>query len=1248
MSEHGIKMRVPHRNRRGTRIARRTRMVRLLGPLLVVSVVFALFASPAFAFKTRPYLTTTSSLQGQPTGVAVDQALDRVYVSDYNGGTAAFDTDGDRVAGFPVLARVGGFNSYGVAVDNSEGSFQSYIYVSEIGSVTASGAVQQFDPAGTPTTVRITAADIPPNGTPQGGGLPPVVNPGETSFNAYSIAVDSEGNIYAVTNRGEDAENRRAIEKFSPSGEFLAQLAAGMVAGGVTGIAVDDTGNIYLSSAGPSSAGPEGLYELDPSGSCVDGCNPIDDTLAGGVGIDPATGNILVSQGNRGGEAKFGRVREYDPAHNLVATFGEGTLSNGPAGVAVDDDSDHAFVVDSQPLYEATFKTYGPLVTLPDVVTEAATDVTDASATFTGMIGAANASGATCVFQYVSEAKFAATGFEGAQTAACEPPGPFSGEAMQVVHSHVDDLAGGTRYHYRLLGTNGSGSNSGADLPFETDGPRISRESVGTVTETSAALKGTVNPRGEATNYRFEYVTQQQYEASGFTGATEVPAGGEEIGAESKDVEVSQTVDGLEPGAEYRFRLVAVNAGGTARGEAKVLRPFPPQGSSLPDGRVYEQVTPVNKNGNNVLGYSNLLKAAPDGGAVTYFITSGGGGSEGGQEFPTYVASRGPSAWSVGGFLPLSTYGERLNVTAWGKDPRISFPLLWNSGTDATFYLRDNMTGEMTEIASGLEAEFGAFEADETDGAAQVLFESTAKLTPEAIEGENEGPQNLYLWDRASGAIHLVSVLPDGSTAPAGAFAGGYQWFGDVRDDGGARRANYTQDINSLSSNAGRAFFTTPGNDQIYVRKDPGSAGASTVRISASHKDNGTGPGGTDPKGPLPAAFMTATPDGRYAFFTSFEELTNDARTGSEGNDLYRYDTEEDELIDLSPQPGTANGAEVQGVLGASDDGSYVYFVANGVLADGAAQGNCKAGPREQTGAGHCNLYVWHDGQTVFIARLSGRFEGNDAQNWYPTNNQGNVKPLKPSRVTPDGRTLLFFSTESPTEVDTGGLNQVYRYRAGAGGGLDCVSCNPTGQRAKNGIQLQSFDPGFTKPRTPLIPQQTHNLSNSGDQVFFESGDALVAADRNERLDVYEWEAEGAGSCHSDSQNGGCLFLISTGDTDTASYFADASASGDDVYFFTTKSLVGQDTDELRDVYDARAGGGLASQDPPPPNPCVGEACRGPGQVAPPLTPRGSSTYVGPPNPKPQKHKKKRHHGKAKKKQGRSHGKRHNDKKGQR
>ena len=76
---------------------------------------------------------------------------------------------------------------------------------------------------------------------------------------------------------------------------------------------------------------------------------------------------------------------------------------------------------------------------------------------------------------------------------------------------------------------------------------------------------------------------------------------------------------------------------------------------------------------------------------------------------------------------------------------------------------------------------------------------------------------------------------------------------------------------------------------------------------------------------------------------------------------LYEYNVEHNELRDLT------EGAEVQGaVLGASEDGSYIYYVANGVLAESTPNTS-----GEVAAANADNLYVRHNGATTFIAVLS-------------------------------------------------------------------------------------------------------------------------------------------------------------------------------------------------------------------------------------------------------------------------------------
>jgi hypothetical protein len=118
--------------------------------------------------------------------------------------------------------------------------------------------------------------------------------------------------------------------------------------------------------------------------------------------------------------------------------------------------------------------------------------------------------------------------------------------------------------------------------------------------------------------------------------------------------------------------------------------------------------------------------------------------------------------------------------------------------------------------------------------------------------------------------------------------------------------------------------------------------------------------------------------------------------------------------------------------------------------------------------------------------------------------------------------------------------------------------------------------------------------------------------------------------------------LISTGKSDWASIFADASADGNDVFFITRQGLVGQDQDELLDVYDARVGGGIAAQNAATPVPCEStEACHGPGPGTAAEESAASATFSGPQNPKPKRGKaKKKHHKHHHHKKHRSHAKR--------
>ncbi|MDX6602313.1 MAG: hypothetical protein QOF13_1515 [Solirubrobacterales bacterium] len=359
----------------------------------------------------------------------------------------------------------------------------------------------------------------------------------------------------------------------------------------------------------------------------------------------------------------------------------------------------------------------------------------------------------------------------------------------------------------------------------------------------------------------------------------------------------------------------------------------------------------------------------------------------------------------------------------------------------------------------------------------------------------------------------------------------------------------------------------------------------------------------------------------------------------SPGNDLYRFAPSGEggwSLGDLAPV-ATGDGAEVQGVVGVSGDGSRAYFTANADL-DGAGPaqaGSCK-GPLSRA-QGQCSLYLWHGGTTSFIARLNANESsgGNDAANWAPTATGvgGGDDAQKTAFLSEGGETLLFRSQEQLTAYDNEGVSELYRFREGEP--ITCISCAPSGEAPEGRPTLGSIKPAALRSVEPAI-LASRNLSADGERAFFETSEALASSDTNGEggcppvgtelqefpacQDVYEWEAPGSGSCTEGSPsysplNGGCLYLISTGKDDYASFFADASASGDDVFFFTREGLVGQDEDELLDAYDARVGGGIAAQSPVAVLPCGStEACHGPIPAPPAEGQPSSQAFVGPGN----------------------------------
>jgi len=612
---------------------------------------------------------------------------------------------------------------------------------------------------------------------------------------------------------------------------------------------------------------------------------------------------------------------------------------------------------------------------------------------------------------------------------------------------------------------------------------------------------------------------------------------------------------------------------------------------ALPDGRGYEMVSPPDKNGSDTLINSTRVRVAADGSAAAFSSLTGFGDTLGNGLFGEYVSVRSTSAdadpgqgWATHATFPpqapltlTAIFASLVPGYLGDLSPDLSEGVFfaWRPLTDvpnvadvANLYRRTDLTSpgvgnyELVTDCPGCAGPFPSFfeflapprYVDATPDLRHVVFESRLALTADAPGGGTM----LYEWDQ--GTVRFVGLLPDGS--PAAGSAGGA---------GGAGGARYTHHV--ISEDGSKIFFTDQdGGSDLYMRVN----GTSTVKLNAPEGGPDTGS----------ASFADASVDGGRVFFTSNAALTPDAHGAIK---LYMYDTTkpDSDPNNLTFLSVNANdplaGTEVDGVIGASPDGSTVYFIADSQLVVG--------GPALSA----WGVFAWHEGTVEFVSPL--RIQD------IPDNTYNASYQLTPklSRVSASGDLLFgLHAPVGPTGYDQGrctgtGCQEFYLYTL-ASHTLRCASCDPSEEPATADAQIAEMVSEGGAGRTSHL---SHALSDDGRRAFFSTADSLVPEDVNGKSDVYEFDAQG-----------GAVHLISSGTGTSGAYFSDATPSGDDVFFMTRNRLVGWDRDQNTDLYDARVGGGF----PEPPvvlPPCSGAACRGPLGGAPAVAPSGSGGVLG-------------------------------------
>jgi hypothetical protein len=1164
--------------------------------LFCATVAVALWCVPAFAtthffsssfgaagsgagqlvLQANPYKSETPS-----SGLAVNDETHNVYVADTgNHRISEFEPDGTfvRAWGWGVADGIGkelqtctltcfaGLSGpepgelespVFIAVDNSSGESKGDVYVGDSGD----GLVTKFTAEG---KLVESWGNNGPGGSPDGQ----LNGSSSEHFGSLAgIAVAPSGILYVdhpVVPCCEPSHGE--IFTFEQGGGFASPPFKAEYGVGPVGLAVDGADNVYAATNPESSPTESDVVQYPPSGTSTH-------VFSGrahltGFALDSVNDDVYID--NQGTSvdhwALSGLNEEKEPPP--ADSFGSGHIEAG-AGLAVDSSDEAVYAADTTAGRIDVFALLGPIAR-----TEAASGLTGTSVTLNGHVVPTGGGAVTgCRFEYVEAAKYAPEApdpYGEGQTVDCSQSTPIA--AAEAVSAGVGGLQFDTVYHFRISATDSKDTNFGSDLTFRTIGSEIASESVSNVASSSVTFDASIDPRGAPTSYYFQYGLSGVYEAS-----VPVPPG-LSLGSGEGVVEVSQHVQGLQAGAVYHYRVVAVSELEVTPGVVKAEvfdgpdQTFTTQTSgsvfALPDGRQWEMVTPPQKNGASFLALGSALfealtvQASGAGNAIVDLATQPvENGAMGYSNFAMVLSTRGGAGWSSQTIAPPRSeapgpsignggeyrfFSEDLSLGA--VQPFGNFNALSPEASESTAYLHtDYLNGEVsahchsscfTPLVTAANTLPGTVFGEETNGVCGH-FDCGPRFvggTPDLAHVVLQfGEHSLYEWSAgkpASEQLQPLYLLP--------------------KSEGGGGAAGGPPSPTSLNhqlSDDGSVFFDSGGH--LYLQD---VARRESVRLDPT----GTG-----------ASFLYASSDGSRVLFSDPEQLTS-----APGGGVY-----ECRIAEGANGPACASlqltGISAAGTLiGGSEDASYLYFL------DQAS-----------------NLYVDHDEGSGWKQTPITTISGADIPNL-----DGGLQE-RTSRVSPNGEWFEFMSQRPLTGYDNRDAvsgrpdEEVYLYDA-SDNKLVCASCNPTGARPAGvpyngnsmlvgaqtvwaeGTGIAANVPPWTRYAlgSNYVLYQSRYLSDSG-RLFFDSNDALVPEDVNGTEDVYEYEPVGApaGSAHGcttgsvtfSPRSGGCVGLISSGTSPEESAFLDASVTGGDVFFLTLAKLAPQDFDTAIDVYDA-------------------------------------------------------------------------------
>jgi virginiamycin B lyase len=394
----------------------------------------------------------------------------------------------------------------------------------------------------------------------------PVISEFETGLTVgvglWGITAGPDGNLWFTE------ETHNAVGRITP-GAVITEFTAGFPTGSPRGIVTGPDGNLWVAMAGGDGAiarvtkagevtefpvptagdpndiavGPDNnLWYVDSGAHLIGRITPNGSVTEFTDGLTALSEPTAITKGPDGAlwftEAATGRIGRITTG-GVITEFTSGLSGSGvPKDIVTGPDGNLWFTLNADP------GSIGRITPEGDVV-----EFSDGLTMNSGPLGiAAGPDGALWFTESVMPGRIGRITTTGDIT-------EYSTGLLSILNPWF--IAAGPDGNMWFTGNNIPGQVGRITLP-----PLVRDVAADQITTTSARLRAKVRPNSQATQYHFEYGRTEAY---GEKTSTAYAGSSYDLGV------VTATVDGLAPGTQYHYRVVASNDAGTTMGADRVL-----------------------------------------------------------------------------------------------------------------------------------------------------------------------------------------------------------------------------------------------------------------------------------------------------------------------------------------------------------------------------------------------------------------------------------------------------------------------------------------------------------------------------------------------------------------------------------------------------------------------------------------------------------------------------------------------------